>query len=56
MFASCAIKEKGDCRRSPYFDLEGEFAHLSVLVFAIHEELWEYGFNQHTKLQEDEEL
>ncbi len=38
MFRGCAIMEKGGCRHSVSFDLKGELAHLSMLVFALHED------------------
>jgi hypothetical protein len=31
-------------------DLECELEHLSVLVFALHEDQWEYGFDWHIGL------
>jgi hypothetical protein len=37
--------EKEECKHFVYLDLKGELAHLFVLVFALHENQWEYGFN-----------
>jgi hypothetical protein len=50
MFTCCVIMEKGNCRHFVYLDLEGELACLSILVFALHEDRWEYGLDQCTRL------
>ncbi len=56
MLVGCAFMEKGKCRCFVSLDLESKLAQLSMLVFAFHEDRWEYGFNQHTRLRKDEEL
>jgi hypothetical protein len=42
MFAGCAFVEKGERRHSIFLDLEGKRARLFVLVFALHENQWEF--------------
>lgn len=48
--------EKGECKHFVYLDLECEIAHLFMLVSTLHEDRWEYGFDQCTGLRKDEEL
>jgi hypothetical protein len=56
MFASSTFMEKGKCRDYVYFLIEYELASLTVLVFVLHEDPWEYGSNWCIGLQKDEEL
>ncbi len=56
MFVGCAFMEMGEWRHLVSLDLECELSCLSMLVFALHEDRWEDGFDWCIGLLEDEEL
>ncbi len=56
MFVGCAFMEMGKWRCFVSLNLECELSCLFVLVFALHEDQWEYGSDWCTGLLEDEEL
>jgi hypothetical protein len=45
MFVGCVFMEKEECKHFVSLDLKGELACLFVLVFTLHEDQWEYGFD-----------
>jgi hypothetical protein len=42
MFVGCAFMEEKECGHFFPFDLDHECVSLSMLVFVLHENLWEY--------------
>ncbi len=44
-FASCAFMDEEECGHLVYLNLEDELASCAILVFVLHDVLWECGFN-----------
>ncbi len=55
-FASCAFMDEGECGRLVYPNLEDELASCAILVFILHDVLWECGFNWWIGLWKGDEL
>jgi len=55
-FASYAFMEEGEYGRLVYPNLENELASYVILVFVLHDVLWECGSNWWIGLWKDDEL